>query len=87
VQAAGRSPTVREWLGQWPDQFAARKSSPGTLASYRRIVRLHVRPNIGHQRLDSPQPEHLEQLYPELAGKGLRPASILRAHRVLSPGS
>jgi site-specific recombinase XerD len=55
-----------------------------TLESYRSTVRLHLRPGVGHHRLDRLQPEHLERLYAALADKGLSPASILRAHRVLS---
>ena len=65
-------------------RFAARKVRARTLESYRTTVRLHLRPGVGHQRLDRLQPEHLERLYATLADKGLSPASILRAHRVLS---
>jgi len=54
------------------------------LESYRSTVRLHLRPGIGHHRLDRLQPEHLERLYAALADTGLSSASILRAHRVLS---
>ncbi|MCF6744973.1 site-specific integrase [Blastococcus sp. KM273128] len=84
VDAAGRAPTVGEWLDHWLDNIAARKVRARTLESYRSIVRLHLRPGIGHHRLDRLQPEHLERLYGTLADKGLSPASILRAHRVLS---
>src|SRR3954471_10003439 len=84
VEAAGRAPTVGEWLGHWLDHIAARKVRARTLESYRSTVRLHLRPGVGHQRLDRLQPEHLERLYAALADKGLSPASILRAHRVLS---
>ena len=80
VEAAGRAPTIGEWL----DHIAARKVRARTLESYRSTVRLHLRPGVGHQRLDRLQPEHLERLYAALADKGLSPASILRAHRVLS---
>jgi integrase len=84
VDAAGRAPTVGEWLDHWLDNIAARKVRARTLESYRSTVRLHLRPGIGHYRLDRLQPEHLERLYGALADKGLSPASILRAHRVLS---
>lgn len=84
VEAAGRAPTVGEWLDHWLDNIAARKVRARTLESYRSTVRLHLRPGIGHHRLDRLQPEHLERLYGALADKGLSPASILRAHRVLS---
>ena len=84
VDAAGRAPTVGEWLDHWLDNIAARKVRARTLESYRSTVRLHLRPGIGHHRLDRLQPEQLERLYAALADKGLSPASILRAHRVLS---
>ena len=84
VEAAGRPPTVGEWLDHWLDNIAARRVRARTLESYRSTVRLHLRPGIGHHRLDRLQPEHLERLYGALADKGLSPASILRAHRVLS---
>ncbi|HEV7726521.1 MAG TPA: tyrosine-type recombinase/integrase [Modestobacter sp.] len=84
VEAAGRAPTVGDWLDHWIDNIAARKVRARTLESYRSTVRLHLRPGVGHHRLDRLQPEHLERLYAALADKGLSPASILRAHRVLS---
>src|SRR3954449_6209424 len=84
VEAAGRAPTVGEWLDHWLDTIDSRKVRARTLESYRSTVRLHLRPGVGHQRLDRLQPEHLERLYAVLADKGLSPASILRAHRVLS---
>jgi integrase len=84
VDAAGRAPTVGEWLDHWLDNIAARRVRARTLESYRSTVRLHLRPGVGHHRLDRLQPEHLERLYGALADKGLSPASILRAHRVLS---
>ena len=84
VDAAGRAPTVGEWLDHWLDNIAARKVRARTLESYRSTVRLHLAPGIGHHRLDRLQPEHLERLYAALAAKGLSPASVLRAHRVLS---
>jgi integrase len=84
VEAAGRAPTVGEWLDHWLDHIAVRRVRPRTLESYESTVRLHLRPGVGHHRLDRLQPEHLERLYAALADKGLSPASILRAHRVLS---
>src|SRR5687768_11602595 len=66
VEAAGRPPTVGDWLDQWLDKIAARKVRARTLESYRSTVRLHLRPGIGHHRLDRLQPEHLERLYAAL---------------------
>src|SRR4051812_19370924 len=83
VDAAGRAPTVGEWLDHWLDNIAARKVRARTLESYRSTVRLHLAAGIGHHRLDRRQPEHLERLSAALAHKGLSPASILRAHRAM----
>src|SRR3954469_9663974 len=84
VEAAGKAPTVGDWLEHWLENIAARKVRARTLESYRSTVRLHLRPGVGHHRLDRLQPEHLELLDAALADKGLSPATILRAHRVLS---
>jgi integrase len=84
VETAGKAQTVGDWLDHWLDNIAARKVRARTLESYRSIVRLHLRPGIGHHRLDRLQPEHLERLYGALADKGLSPGSVLRVHRVLS---
>src|SRR3712207_2798949 len=82
VDAAGRAPTVGEWLDHWLDNIAARKVRARTLETYRSTVRLHLRPGIGHHRLDRLQPEHLERLYAALAGKGLSPASDRKSTRL-----
>ncbi len=69
VEAAGKAPTVGEWLDHWLDIIAARKVRARTLESYRTTVRLHLGPGLGHHRLDRLQPEHLERLYGVLADK------------------
>jgi integrase len=85
AEAAGRAPTVGDWLDHWLEHIAPRRVRARTLESYEALVRLHLRPGIGHHRLDRLQPEHLEQLYGSLLDdKGLSPATVLRLHRVLS---
>jgi integrase len=81
---AGRPPTVGEWLDHWLTHIAARRLRPRTLDSYQTMVRLHLRPALGHHRLDRLQPEHLEALYLAMEAKGLSAATALRAHRILS---
>lgn len=85
AEAAGRAPTVGDWLDHWIEHIAPRRVRARTLESYEALVRLHLRPGVGHHRLDRLQPEHLEQLYGSLLeDKGLSPATVLRLHRVLS---
>src|SRR3954469_11276702 len=52
VDAAGRAPTVGEWLDHWLDNIAAWRVRARTLESYRSTVRLHLAAGIGHHRLD-----------------------------------
>jgi integrase len=82
--AAGKAPTVRQWLEHWLDTIAARKVRPSTLVRYRQLVANQLGPGIGHHRLDRLQPEHVEKLYNDLQVGGLSPASVVQAHRVLS---
>jgi integrase len=86
AEAAGQAPTLAAWLEHWLENVAVRRVRPRTLESYRSTVRLHLLPGLGHHRLDRLQPEHLESLYGAVAAKGLAPATVLRAHRVLSRG-
>lgn len=78
---AGRSYTVETWLDHWLEHIARRKVRPRTFESYETVVRLHLRPGIGRQPLAKLQPEQVEGLYAQMLGRGLSPATVLRAHR------
>jgi integrase len=82
--AAGRAPTVAQWLEHWLETIASQKVRSSTLDRYRQLVRHQLSPKVGHHRLDRLQPEHVERMYVELLAAGLSPASALQAHRVLS---
>lgn len=82
--AAGKAPTVRQWLDHWLETIAARKVRPSTLVRYRQLVTNQLGPGIGHHRLDRLQPEHVEKLYNDLQDRGLAAATVVQAHRVLS---
>lgn len=84
AEAAGASMTLSAWLDHWLVNIAARKVRPRTLESYDSIVRLHLKPGLGHQRLERLQPEHLEEHYSRLLVGGLAASTVLRVHRVLS---
>jgi len=83
VTASGKAMLLDEWLDYWVDNIASIRVRARTLATYRTMIRLHLNPYIGKRRLDQLQPEHLEQTYKQLLGKGLSPASVLRVHRML----
>jgi integrase len=79
-----RSHTVEAWLDHWLPNIAARRVRERTLESYESIIRMHITPHIGGQRIDKLQPEHLEQLYNLLLEQGLSPTTLLRVHRIIS---
>ena len=84
VTATSGTMTVAAWLDYWLDNIAARRVRPRVMEGYRTTVRLHITPAIGHRRLARLQPEHVEELHTAMLAKGLLPATVLRAHRVLA---
>ena len=81
---AGKPMTVGEWMDHWLT-IAKRSVRVKTYVSYESYMRLHIKPALGHLRLDRLQPEHLEAFYAHLAdGKGLSPSMQLQQHRVIS---
>jgi integrase len=84
AESAAKAPTIQAWLDHWLDNIAASRVRPRTLESYRSTVRLYLGPLLGHHRLDRVQPEHLEAAYRTMLSQDLSPATVLRAHRVLS---
>ena len=82
--AAGKAPTVAEWLDQWITTIANRRLKPRTVESYQSQITNHLVPLLGHHRLDRLQPEHLERAWADLEAQGLSAATALLNHRVLS---
>lgn len=81
---AGRQMTLGEWLDHWLT-IAKRSVRTSTYVGYESYVRNHIKPALGHHRLDKLQPEHLEAFYADLADvKGLSSAMQLQQHRVIS---
>ena len=81
---AGKSMTVGEWMDHWLS-IAKRTVRIQTYVGYESYVRRHIKPALGHHRLDRLQPEHLEAFYTQLAdAKGLSPAMQLQQHRIIS---
>lgn len=84
VIAAGKGTTLSEWLDHWRSNIAAERVRPRTLESYESLIRLYLAPKLGAIRIDKLRPEDLEKAYKALREGGLSPATVLRAHRVLS---
>lgn len=82
---AGRPLTVADWFETWLTTIAPRTVSQSTLDStYWPKVRRWIVPQLGRNRLDRLQPEHLDAFYSWLDGQGLKPNTIVQIHRIVS---
>ncbi len=82
--AAGRRPTLGQWLEHWLDKIASRDLKAKTVDNYRYNIQRHLLPGLGHHALDRLQPEHLEALYKAMEDKGVGPATVRLSHNILS---
>lgn len=81
MQAGGGTPPGRkkvgEFLEEWLHDYAEGRVAPTPYDKYKRAVRLHISPNLGHAPLGRLSPQAIQRwLNSELAG-GLRHGSVL----------
>ncbi len=84
TSAAGRGPTLGEWLTTWLNTVAIRRVRPRSWEGYEIYLRVHIIPALGHHRLSRLQPEHLEAYYLSKQAQGLAASTVLHHHRVIS---
>jgi integrase len=63
--------TLGEWLDKWLEGKKA-NLSPSTYVGYENHVRVHLKPDLGHIRLQALKPVHLKTFYSDLAKKPVR---------------
>jgi integrase len=74
--------TVGTYLDRWLEDEVAPKRARKTTASYRQLVRLHIKPALGHVQLSKLTAADLKHFYAE-KGKCLSPRSVQYLHAVL----
>ncbi|MET8698267.1 tyrosine-type recombinase/integrase [Kitasatospora sp. NPDC004723] len=84
VAAAGRAPTVEQWMTTYLTTIANQRLKPRSLDDYWSKTRNHIIPGIGKHRLDRLLPEHLDELYGQLRVEGRAGSHILKVHRIIS---
>src|SRR5215218_1572855 len=75
--------TVGEYLDRWlrdSDRGSVRTS---TYERHEQIVRLHLKPAVGHVKLSKLTPAHAQGLYRDKLDSGLSPATVQKIHAVL----
>ena len=83
TSCTSRRLTVKEFLDQWMNKHVRATVRPITLDGYRKKLRPHVIPAVGHLQLRHLRPHHLASIYGDMAAKGLACRTILHVHRVV----
>lgn len=71
--------TVSDFLDKWLEAWL-HSTRENTFSSYENLMRLYVRPTLGHHLLAQLRPHHVEGLYKELREKGLSGRTIRHVH-------
>jgi integrase len=74
--------TLGQLLDHWLENVE-HDLSPTTICSYRMYANRHLRPLLGTRRLDKLEKIHIDGAYRKLLDKGVAPASVAKAARVL----
>lgn len=82
--------TLSDYLDRWLEHYARANVSAKTFERYEEIVRLHLKPALGHHLLSKLQPLHIARYYSEALASGrkdgnggLSARSVLHHHRLL----
>lgn len=81
--AAQRKMTVQDYMMEWINRHGTANLRPSTEASYRSHMKNHIFPCIGDVFLNQLSPAMLDDMYRQLAEKGLSPSSVKYAHRIM----
>lgn len=81
--AAQRKMTVQDYMMEWIDRHGTANLRPSTEASYQSHIKNHIFPCIGDVFLNQLSPAMLDDMYRQLAEKGLSPSSVKYAHRIM----
>ena len=69
TQITGAGLTLSEWMDRWFDGYAAPTLRPSTLAAYKEIINIHIRPALGDKKLGSLKRTDVQKFYNALKKK------------------
>jgi integrase len=75
--------TVGEFLDRWLADVVAPAVRPKTHHSYAQLVRLHLKPGLGHHQLGKLAPEHVQVFLNERHASGLSPRTVQYLRAIL----
>ena len=62
--------SVSDYMDHWIEMYCRPNLKPSTIASYKKYIRLHISPKIGHYLLTSISAEQLQSLINDLVSEG-----------------
>ncbi len=79
----GEDQRLSAYLDRWLNGSVKGSVKPSTYESYERMVRNHIKPNLGHRKLKSLAPDHVQYLYQQKLDAGLAPGTVRLIHGIL----
>lgn len=76
--------SVSDYMDYWIEIYCRPNLKPSTIASYKKYIRLHISPKIGHYLLTSISAEQLQSLINDLVSEGFSKNTIISIKGILS---
>src|SRR5918998_6013564 len=80
----GENRTLAAFLDGWLDGTVKGSVKATTYESFERLIRCHIKPELGWHRLKTLAPDHVQALYQRKLDSGLAPGTVRQVHSVLS---
>jgi len=75
--------TLSEFFDHYMSNVASHTVRPKTLQTYEYLLRIHIKPELGHIRLINLRPDHLQNFYSGKLNCGLSPATVNHMHAII----
>lgn len=76
--------TVNSWFHTWMKEYQSNVIRETTEALYQSMYNHHIKDALGHMKLQTVRPEHIQALFNQMKKEGYAPSFIKRFKNVLS---
>ena len=76
--------TVDTWFETWMREYQSNTIRETTEVLYRSMYKHHIKDSIGHMKLQTVRPEHIQTLFNQMKNEGYAPSFIKRFRNVLN---
>jgi integrase len=80
----GENRLIAAFLDGWLEGTVKGSVKATTYESYERLIRCHIKPELGRRKLKTLAPDHVQALYQRKLDSGLAPGTVRQIHSVLS---